>query len=95
MIRLAKEEEEIAMMVEPGLVADIDLANIVSDYASTLFFFGVDPQGHSFDRAEEGIAAINAETRQGAREFMRLKVAVLQQKREIALLLRDNPSADI
>jgi hypothetical protein len=26
---------------------------------------------------------------------MRLKVAVLQQKREIALLLRDNPSADI
>lgn len=75
--------------------ADIDLANIESDYASTLFFFGVDPQGHSFDRAEEGIAAINPETRGGAREFMRLKVAVLQQKREIALLLRDNPSADI
>jgi hypothetical protein len=74
---------------------EIDLANIESDYASTLFFFGVDPQGHSFERAEDGIAAINPETRGGAREFMRLKVAVLQQKREIALLLRDNPSADI
>ena len=74
---------------------EIDLANVESDYASTLFYFGVDPQGHSFDRAEEGIAAINPETKGGAREFMRLKVTVLQQKREIALLLRDNPSADI
>ena len=73
----------------------IDLANIESDYASTLFFFGVDPQGHSFDRAEDGISAINPETRKGAREFMRLKVAVLQQKREIALLLGEDPTADI
>lgn len=74
---------------------EIDLANIESDYASTLFYFGVDPQGHSFDRAEDGIAAIDPERQIGARAFMSLKVAVLQQKREIALLLRDNPSADI
>lgn len=74
---------------------EIDLANIESDYASTLFYFGVDPQGHSFDRAEEGIAAIDPERQIGAQAFMRMKVAALQQKREIALLLRDDPSADI
>ena len=28
-IRVAQEEEEIAMMVELGVVADIDLANII------------------------------------------------------------------
>lgn len=73
----------------------IDLANIESDYASTLFYFGVDPQGHSFDRAEEGIEAINPERQIGGREFMRLKVAALRQKLEIATLLRDDPTADI
>lgn len=73
----------------------IDLANIESDYASTLFYFGVDPQGHSFDRAEEGIAAINPERQIGGQAFMRLKVAALQQKKEIALLLADDPTADI
>jgi hypothetical protein len=74
---------------------EIDLATIESDYASTLFYFGVDPQGHAFARAEEGIAAIDPERQIGAREFMRLKVAALQQKLEIATLLRDDPSADI
>lgn len=89
-----------ALSIYPGSgdvaqAAAIDLANIESDYASTLFYFGVDPQGHSFDRAEEGISAINAERQIGAQEFMRMKVGALRQKQEIALLLRDNPSADI
>jgi len=74
---------------------EIDLATIESDYASTLFYFGVDPQGHAFARAEEGIAAIDPERQIGGQAFMRLKVAALQQKLEIATLLRDNPSADI
>lgn len=89
-----------ALSIYPGSgdvaqAALIDLANIESDYASTLFYFGVDPQGHSFERAEEGIAAINPERQIGGQEFMRKKVAALRQKQEIALLLRDNPSADI
>lgn len=74
--------------------AEIDLANIESDFASSLFFFGVDPQGHSFAEAERGIAEIS-DTRGGAKQFMELKIRVLREKQTIATILRDNPSADI
>lgn len=74
--------------------AEIDLMNIESDFASSLFFYGVDPEGHSFAEAERGVAAIS-DTRGGAKQFMELKVRVLREKQAIALLLRDNPSADI
>jgi hypothetical protein len=88
-----------ALSIYPGSgdvaqAAEIDLANVESDFASSLFFFGVDPQGHSLAEAETGVAAIS-ETRGGAKEFMELKVRVLREKQAIALLLRDNPSADI
>jgi hypothetical protein len=89
-----------ALSLYPGsgdvrLAAEIDLANVASDYASSLFFFGVDPEGHSLEDYERGIASINSERQIGAQAFMRLKVATLLQKVEIATLLRDNPSADI
>jgi hypothetical protein len=89
-----------ALSLYPGsgdvaLAAEIDISNVDSDYASTLFYFQVDPQGHSIDRAEEGIAAIDGERLGGAQAFMRVKVATLLQKLEIARLLRDNPSATI
>ena len=88
-----------ALSIYPGSgdvaqAAEIDLMNIESDFASSLFFFGVDPQGHSFAEAERGVAAIS-DTRGGAKQFMELKVRVLREKQAIALLLRDNPSADI
>lgn len=88
-----------ALSIYPGSgdvaqAAEIDLLNIESDYASSLFFYGVDPQGHSFAEAERGISAIS-DTRGGAKQFMELKVRVLREKQVIATLLRDNPSADI
>ena len=88
-----------ALSIYPGSgdvvqAALIDLANVESDFASSLFFYGVDPQGHSLAAAETAIAAIS-ETRGGAKQFMALKVKILREKQAIALLLRDNPSADI
>jgi hypothetical protein len=88
-----------ALSIYPGSgdvaqAAEIDLLNIESDYASSLFFYGVDPQGHSFAEAERGISEIS-DTRGGAKQFMELKVRVLREKQAIATLLRDNPSADI
>jgi hypothetical protein len=75
--------------------AEIDLLAVENDYASSLFYFGVDPTDHALSDHERGIEAIDPTRQIGAREFMRRKVDLLLEKRDIALTLRDNPSADI
>jgi hypothetical protein len=73
--------------------AQIDLATVESDYASTLFYFQVDPQGHTLAEAERGIAAIDGTRLHGAQDFMRRKVAALREKQAIALALLADPAA--